>query len=49
MHHLFAFVIQMLPYIENKTKSEQAHKPHSPTLLDNAKHYEWQRMHKIHK
>lgn len=49
MHHLFAFVIKMLPSIEYKIKSEQAHKPHTPTLLDKAKHYEWQNGHKMSK
>ena len=26
----------------NERKSEQAHIPHAPTLLENAIHYEWQ-------
>lgn len=47
MHHLLAFVIKMLPSIEYKIKSEQVHKPH--TLLDKAKHYEWQGGHKMSK
>lgn len=29
----------MLPYMEYKTESEQAHKLHTPTLLDSAKHF----------
>lgn len=49
MHHLLTFVIKMLPSIEYKMKSEQTHKPHTPTLLDKAKHCEWQGRHKISK
>lgn len=49
MHHLLTFVIKMLPSIEYKMKSEQTRKPHTPTLLDKAKHCEWQGRHKISK
>lgn len=30
-------------------KSEESHKPHTPLLLDNNKHNQWQVMHQIHK
>lgn len=31
--------------LQNERKTEQAHKPHAPPLLDNATHNKWHDMH----
>ena len=38
----FLFVFISKHVIINERKSEQAHIPHAPPLLDNAAHYAWQ-------
>ena len=35
-------IIKDAAYMSNERKSEQAHIPHAPTLLENAVHNEWQ-------
>ena len=36
------FPVQIRKHFDNERKSEQAHKPHAQTLLENAVYNEWQ-------
>ena len=42
MQQFLVLAILNLRYIRNERKSEQAHIPHAPTLLENAVYNEWQ-------
>ena len=42
MQQFLVLAILNLRYISNERKSEQAHIPHAPTLVENAVYNEWQ-------
>ena len=40
--YVFKLYYMFIQFYHNERKSEQAHIPYAPTLLDNAAHNEWQ-------
>ena len=40
--HVYCIYTFNAAYVGNERKSEQAHIPHAPTLLENAVYNEWQ-------